>query len=188
MTHIGGSLKLLWLFKMSEIILIAAVAKDSEGKLVIGKDGDIPWNPRQYKGDQKRFKDLTIDHSVVMGKTTYFSIPERYRPLDRRRNIILSTTEKFPNKDLENDDLYVARNMDQALRIAEGRNNDGLIFAAGGQTIYEQLIGNASRLEITEIPETIEGDTFFPRIGDEWIESFRDKRDEGHYFVTYVRK
>jgi dihydrofolate reductase len=166
---------------MGEIILIAAVTRNG----VIGKDGDIPWAP--YKGDLPRFKRLTRYHGVIMGRKTAEELRNKNAfPLPDRKNIVMSSSVDYGGVWGEN--VISTSNLEYAVELGKKINKDGNVFGIGGQRVYEDLIGIASKLEITEVPLDIEGDRFFPKIRDEWEEVFRDNRIEGHSYVTYERK
>ena len=66
--------------------MIACVVAHSRNR-VIGRDGDLPWH---LPADLRRFRELTSGHAVVMGRRTYESLPDRFRPLPDRRNLVLS--------------------------------------------------------------------------------------------------
>ena len=66
--------------------MIACVVAHARNR-VIGRDGDLPWH---LPADLRRFRELTSGHAVVMGRRTYESLPERFRPLPNRRNLVLS--------------------------------------------------------------------------------------------------
>ena len=70
------------------ISLVAAVARDR----VIGRDGGIPW---RLLGDVRHFKSLTTGHAVVMGRRTWESLPDRFRPLPDRRNVVVTRNETW---------------------------------------------------------------------------------------------
>ena len=158
-----------------ELALIAAVAKNG----VIGKNGELPWG--KIPEDMKRFKALTLNHSVIMGRTTYKSIPSEFRPLPGRTNIVLSRDKNFVE-----DGIVIRHSIDEALKAAEVYGK--VAYVIGGQSVYEQTIGLASRLELTEIHRDYEGDSSFPKFDKaEWREAGRMDR-EGYSFVTYKRK
>ena len=104
MNRINGIPELIWLLKMTNLILIAAVAENN----VIGRNGEIPWNISE---DMKHFKELTMGHPVIMGRKTYKSIPKRFRPLPQRKNIVLSKTLSPENG------IYIARTIEEALEL-----------------------------------------------------------------------
>ena len=117
------------MFKMS-ITLIAAVSDNN----VIGINGKIPWDIPEY---MRRFEDLTLGHPVIMGRKTYESLPKKSRPLPQRKNIVLS------NSLCSRDRIYIARNIDEALSLTEGRRS----YVIGGDRVYEMFLPIAERLE-----------------------------------------
>jgi dihydrofolate reductase len=151
-----------------EIVLIAAVSQNN----VIGRDGDIPWHIPE---DLARFKHLTTGNTVLMGRKTYESLPEEFRPLPDRKNLVLSRS----SPDIE---AEVVSSIQQAYEEAKGA-----LFIAGGESVYRQAMEDADRLEITRVKREVDGDTFFPEIGPEWDERSRE-RHEKFDFVTYVRE
>jgi len=125
------------------IALIAARAKNG----VIGSGGRIPW---AIPGEQKRFKELTMGHALIMGRRTYEEIG---RPLPGRLNIVLSRTADF-----EAPGCLIARSLQQAIGLADGKD----IFVAGGAGVYAEALPLAEKLYLTEVELEPEGDTFFP--------------------------
>jgi len=165
-----------------ELVLIAAVAENN----VIGVNGELPWH---YTEDLKRFKDLTMGHPVLMGRKTYESIPERYRPLAGRLNMVLSRL-----KDSFDDGSYVCNSLELALDMLRDENphlqviDYSLAFVIGGAHVYERAMPYATRLEITHVHKSYEGDVFFPEIDSRaWVEKTRVDKTE-YSFVTYERK
>lgn len=155
-------------------IIVAAMAENR----VIGKNGDIPWH---YPEDLKHFKELTMDHPVVMGRKTYFSLPEDYRPLPGRKNIVL--THSKPDVP---DEVSVANSFEEAWNIAEETGKDR-VFIIGGASIYEQTLDEADKMILTHVHKEYEGDTYFPEWNeDDWEEVERDDREELS-FATYER-
>lgn len=157
------------------ITIIAAVARNR----AIGHNNKlIYWLPN----DLKRFKSLTTGHTIIMGRNTFLSLPKGALP--NRRNIVLSqTVAEFPGCD-----TYAS--LDEAL--AHCRENED-IYIIGGASVYEQAIGRADRLCLTEVDDTpTEADTFFPPY-DGWRETSREEHgtDEHHAqryaFVDYER-
>lgn len=158
------------------------VAYDSEG--AIGKDGDIPWLGQQRE-DMRRFRQLTMGGAVIMGSKTYDSLPEAYRPLAGRQNIVMSHIRE------PEEGLQIAHSLDEAYALA----NSEEIHVIGGGQIYELAIDTVSRIYATEIHTTIEDpDTYFPYIfADEWKVQERqdfpadEKNRYGYSFITYLR-
>ena len=176
----------------SEIILIAAVSENG----VIGVEGGIPWN---IKEDRDHFKELTTTHPVIMGRVTYLSIPQKYRPLPRRQNIVITRDASFSESGVN-----VAHSLEDALRLVgdqRATSVDGIdyskIYIAGGERVYRGAIDLATKLEITHIREQIPSgkDTrcfpsISPRIWEEKgrVDKLTDGDTPGYSFVTYLRK
>ncbi len=161
-----------------DVVLVAAVAENG----VIGSDGGMPWH---YPADLAHFKETTMGHPVVMGRTTYESIVAAIDgPLPGRTNVVLSSRA-------DELDLPVgavgAGSIGEALDRAAETGSD-TVYVVGGATVYEQFLRRADRLVVTEIPESPDGDTFFPEFDREtWREVEREER-EGLAFVTYERR
>lgn len=156
------------------ITLIAAVAKNG----VIGNGNVIPWHLPE---DFKHFSQTTRDHAVIMGRATWDSLPEKFRPLPKRTNIVVS---RSPSHTMSSS--YWTDSIDDAIAMAREIHGQDDIFIIGGASIYEQTIAKADKLILSEVDLEPEGDTFFPEIGPEWVVSNRDSR-EGFNIVTYLR-
>jgi dihydrofolate reductase len=163
------------------IALIVAMAENR----VIGREGDLPW---RISADLKHFKAKTMGKPIVMGRKTFDSIG---KPLPGRANIVVTRGDvAFP------DGVDVAGNVDAAMAIAHRRAKEtgaDEIMIIGGATLYEATLPYADRLYLTEIHETVEGETFFPEIDrSQWQEVEREDRDDIHTvpvsFVTLDRK
>tara|TARA_Y100000389_G_C17464848_1_gene524624 strand:+ start:1466 stop:1930 length:465 start_codon:yes stop_codon:yes gene_type:complete len=151
------------------VSLIAAVSKNG----VIGVDNKLPWYIPQ---DLKRFKELTTNNVVVMGRKTYESIG---KPLPNRLNIVVSR-----NKDLEIDGCLVVNNIPKAIKKA---GHDKEIFIIGGGEIYKESLIFADKIYLTKINTVHEGDTTFPKLNEFWVETEREDQ-EGFSFLTYKFK
>jgi dihydrofolate reductase len=164
------------------ISLIAAVSSNQ----VIGKDNDLPW---KLPDDMKYFMDSTKGHHVIMGRKNYESIPDKFRPLPSRTNIVVTRQENFKAPG-----CIVVNSIERGLDIA--RNNGELeVFIIGGAEIYKQGLASTQRMYLTEINAEIKGDTYFPEVDKkEWIETSRipHDADERHPydfdFVIYEKK
>jgi dihydrofolate reductase len=153
------------------VILIAAVGSNG----VIGRDNDLPWRIRE---DLQHFKQLTLGHTLVMGRKTYDSIG---RPLPGRRTVVVT---RQPDWAAQADGVEVAHSLDHALNLADG--ND--VYVAGGGEIYRQALPFGDRLELTEVAQSPAGDVTFPAFDRaEWTETARTPHD-GFSFVTYTRR
>ncbi|MEQ1587119.1 MAG: dihydrofolate reductase [Cyclobacteriaceae bacterium] len=142
------------------ISLIAAVSKNN----VIGKNNDLPWH---LPDDMKYFMQTTKEHYVIMGRKNYESIPEKFRPLPNRTNIVVTR-----KKDFHAPNCIVVNSVEEGLRLAGPNQNE--LFIIGGSEIYKLGLPLANRLYLTEIDAVIEGDTYFPEINkQEWKEISR---------------
>jgi dihydrofolate reductase len=166
-----------------EIVLIVAVAENG----VIGAAGAIPW---RLKSDMQRFKALTLDKPVVMGRKTFESLR---RPLPGRTNIVVTRDAGFRAAG-----AIVTNSFADARAIATGdalRRFVTEIAVIGGAEIYAQWMDSADRLEITEVHARPDGDTRFAAISPaDWEEVARARNpagpDDGADFsyVTYRRR
>ena len=129
------------------VTLIAAVAKDG----VIGRDGGIPWDLPE---DVARFKELTTGHTVVMGRKTWDSLPERFRPLPGRRNVVVTHDPAWETPGAER-----AGSIRDALALLAG---EARVYVIGGAEIYAGALPFAHELALTEIDLDVDGDTRFP--------------------------
>jgi dihydrofolate reductase len=159
-----------------DLTIIAAISENN----IIGVNGKLPW---RIKEDMKRFKELTTNHSVIMGRKTYLSIPEKFRPLPDRKNIILSTTLE------PQEGIYIARTIEEAIELAEGVS----AFVAGGEKVYESFLPQSTKMELTRVHGIYEGDAHFPNVNwSDWILlSKMDCSTENeipYSFLTYRRR
>jgi dihydrofolate reductase len=115
---------------------------------VIGKNNTLPWH---LPTDLKYFKDTTKGHTVVMGRKCWESIPENYRPLPNRKNIVVSR-----NKDYVAKGAIVINDLEQILSSNE--NNFEQIFIIGGAELYKEAFKYANKLFLTQIFQDVDGD------------------------------
>jgi dihydrofolate reductase len=142
-----------------EIIIIVAYAANNRA---IGRNGGLPW--KNIPTDMKRFAEETSGHTVIMGRDTYWSIPEKYRPLSERQNIVVTTTQT--QKDFP-DSVIVCTSLDEALK----KSSHQKIFLIGGTGIYQEAMnrGLANTILATIVYLELEPcDRFFPEMGNEW--------------------
>jgi dihydrofolate reductase len=128
-----------------EVVLVAALADNG----VIGADGALPWH---LPDDLKRFKALTLGKPIVMGRKTYASIG---RPLPKRRNVVLSRSTHVI------EGVEAVHGVDEALALLEGEAEIAII---GGEQIYRAFLPYATKLELTHVETSVEGDARFPAI------------------------
>lgn len=154
-----------------KVIIIAAIAKN----MVIGKDNDLVWH---LPTDMKFFKDSTRDAAVLMGRKNYESIPERFRPLPKRRNIVVSRREGYA----PHEDVAVFADVESGIAHAKAKGEEKLFIIGGGQ-IYAYVLEHrlADSMYLTWIDEEFKGDTYFPTVDEEsWHKKtiFRNKAND----------
>jgi dihydrofolate reductase len=124
---------------------------------VIGRDGGIPW---RLPEDQTRFKELTMGHTVVMGRLTWESLPAKVRPLPGRRNVVVTR-----QADYMADGADVVTTLDDALTSDES-------WVIGGGEIYALALPIATRCEITEVEIDLpcqDADAVAPVLDATWV-------------------
>jgi dihydrofolate reductase len=144
----------------------------------IGRDNTLPW---RLPADLKRFKQLTLGHTLIMGRKTYESIG---RPLPGRTTLVVTR-----QRDYAPEGVQVVHSLEQALELARGDE----VFIAGGADLYRQAMAHVRRLHLTRIGRDYEGDTFFPEVD---LSGWRLVAEEHHpatateppfSFLTYER-
>ncbi|KJC52940.1 diacylglycerol kinase [Bradyrhizobium sp. LTSP885] len=166
-----------------EIVLIVAAAENG----VIGRDNTIPW---RLKSDQQRFKAMTLNKPIVMGRKTFESLR---RPLPGRTNIVVTRDANYTARG-----AVVTTSFENARAVAHGdalRRLATEIAVIGGAQIYAQWMDVADRLEITEVHARPEGDTRLATIdAKDWEEIARVRNPAGEgdsadfSYVTYRRR
>ncbi|WP_298012707.1 dihydrofolate reductase [uncultured Aquabacterium sp.] len=160
--------------------LIAAVAANG----AIGKDNDLLWH---HPLDQKHFRATTMGCPVIMGRRTWDSLPERFRPLPGRRNVVVTR-----NRDLHAPGAEVVHTLEEALIQTADADK---VFVMGGGQLYAAALPLADELVLTEIHTAYNADTFFPQWPRaDFDEVFREEHhaaaegQPGFAFVTYRRR
>lgn len=168
--------------KKNTLSIIVAVSENN----VIGKDNDLIW---KLPTDMKFFKETTSGHPVIMGRKNYESIPEKYRPLANRTNIVVTRNTAF-----QAPGCLVSHNIQDALEKAQSLT-DSEIFIIGGAQIYAQTIGIVDKIYLTRVHASFTGDAFFPDFDtDEFnlLSSLSVPADEKNQYSftiqTYQRK
>lgn len=153
--------------------------------MAIGRENGLPW-AGQLPSDMEHFRRITDGQTVIMGRKTFESIPETYRPLRNRQNIVLSMA------DVAYSGVQIAHSLEEAYELAEAEP-----MVIGGANVYEQALPFTDRVYATEILASVPGaDAFFPMFpSKEWrIDGEVDMRKPdsvnkyAHAFVTYLRK
>ena len=145
---------------------------------VIGRDGQLPWH---LPADLAHFKQTTLGQAVVMGRKTWDSLPERFRPLPGRTNIVITR-----QTDWHAPGALVAHSLEQAMSLCPA---PGPLWVIGGADIYAQALPLASTVVVTEIDVEVQGDAHAPKLGTEWKEMSRliQQNEDGlsYSFVIY---
>lgn len=131
---------------MAKISLIAAISKNR----VLGKGNDLIY---KIPDDQKRFREITTGHVIIMGRKTFESIG---RPLPNRTNIIITHNQNFSAPG-----CIVVKSLDEALNEAKKVETDEIFIVGGGQ-IFAEALPFANKLFLTIVDEDAEGDVYFP--------------------------
>ncbi len=155
--------------------------------LAIGKNNQLIWD---LPKDMKFFMETTTGHPVIMGRKNYESIPEKYRPLKNRLNVIITR-----NKNYKADGCIVVNNILDSLKALSVKNYEE-VFVIGGGEIYKRFLENdlIDRMYITHIDESFDGDTFFPKVDyNKWngktiMNHTKDKENPHSFIVTVYEK
>ena len=161
------------------ISIIVAVAENG----VIGKKGAIPWH---LPADLKHFKEVTMGHTVIMGRVTFESIIDFLgKPLPNRKNIVVSS-QTFSDYDVE---------VVSSFQEAKEKTNNEEMFVIGGSRLYAEALPEARKLYLTRVHENIEGDVMFPEFDEnDWklVDEEKHKKDDknkyDYSFLTYERR
>ena len=159
------------------ISLIAAVARNR----ALGKDGQLLWHLPE---DMRYFRETTRGKPVIMGRKTWESLPDAFRPLPGRRNIVISRNPAY-----DAPGATLAGSLEEASRLTQ---DDTEVFIIGGAEIYRQALPLAQRLYLTEVTQDFAADAFFPEFSDrEWKEISRSEQKRGSglefTFAVYQR-
>ena len=121
----------------------------------IGKNNDLMWHlPR----DMRFFKETTLEHIVVMGRKNFESIPEKYRPLPKRENVVLTRNQSYTA-----DDCNIFHSLEQCLDYYKSEE-ERTVFIIGGGEIYRQALemNAVDEMYISHVNHSYGADTFFP--------------------------
>lgn len=167
-----------------DICLVAAVSENG----VIGNGKDIPW---KIPGEQKRFRELTEGHCVLMGRKTHESIGKL---LQKRVNIIISRdlTTKFDSDKEHPDGVTTLGVLAPTIKLgimAAEMFTDNKLFIIGGGQIYKQTIEFANEMVVTRVHTKVDGDVYYPPIDNTWdiVEEEHVKASIDYTIVKYKR-
>ena len=157
------------------------VAMDEDG--FIGRGNELPW---KLSSDMARFKELTEAdgfNSVIMGRRTWDSLPDSYRPLPERVNIVMSRDTNWEAEGAETA-LYIGRAIE--LAYAEGSDECWVI---GGSQVYEMILDRVDEIHVTTVHTSGSGEVRFPEWDrDEWSEEVVERLgsdEKNEYDSTY---
>ena len=157
------------------------LAMDLDG--CIGKENGLPW---RLRSDMLRFKRLTLgqgNSAVLMGRTTWETIPEMYRPLVDRINIVVTR-----NREYSLDNADVVYSIEDGIEHAKSKNCDEC-WIIGGANVYEQCRDMVEEVHLTSVETSNSGDVKVGLFGDEWtreiVESTPQSSDNEHP-TTYM--
>ena len=158
------------------VAIVVAYARNG----VIGRDGGLPWH---LPADLRHFRELTTGHAVLMGRRTFQSLPDAFRPLPGRRNLVLSGDPAYAPAGAE-----VFASLEAALAAC-----DGDCFVIGGGLTYRAALPRADRVFATRVLADVEGDTTFPALAeDDWHCVRRSQalteNDHAFEFLLYERR
>ncbi len=152
------------------ISLIVAMASNR----VIGDKGEIPW---KIPGEQKMFKEVTMGHTMIMGRKTYEAIG---RALPGRTNIVITRQSEYQAPGCK-----VVHDLDSALESCSPEEDEAFII--GGGQIYNETISAADRIYLTVLPREVSGDTYFPEFSESDFKiiksDFIDAVEPYHFYI-----
>lgn len=159
---------------MQHISLIAAIGHNN----VIGKDNGLLWH---LPDDLKRFKQLTQGHPVIMGRKTWESLPEKYRPLPGRTNIVVTRDVTY-----EAPGATIAHSVPEAFEYAGKAAGADDICVIGGGELYRATLPFATRLYLTLVDDPTPGTVTFPDYHEFTKETERTEHSENGINYSWV--
>ena len=152
-----------------QLVAIVAVAENG----VIADDGEIPWD---YPADKAFYRETIDGHPIIMGRTTFGGDPK-----DGSTNIVMTRTVEDVGEG-----AITAHSVEEAIEAAEN-TGDELAYVIGGQGVYESFLDRLDRVIITRIPESYEGDRYFPELDEEsWRHDAEQVIGQGLRVEEYV--
>ncbi len=143
-------------------MIVSIIVAFADANRAIGRDGDLPW---RLPADLARFRELTMGHTLLMGRRTFQSL--HGRRLSGRRIIVLSRSLNSTPATAD----AVASSLEEGMDLAREAYEESELFIAGGEQVYQQALelGVVDRMYLTVVEAEIEGDTFFPEFNrNEW--------------------
>ncbi len=153
---------------------------------VIGLKGDLPW---KLPEDMKHFAALTKGHAVLMGRTTYDSLPPKFKPLPGRKNIVISRSVTTLSGENEQG-VELWKDIESCLahyRSGKGALSTDTLWIIGGASIYEATMPFWDGIELTKVHGTHAGDRWFPKFEDKF-QLVSSTKEERCTFERYEKK
>jgi len=156
--------------------MVSIISAVQEGDRGIGLDGKDLY---RLPPDRKHFQELTMGHAVLMGSKTWEAIPEKFRPLPDRVNVVITRNENFKAAK----GVYVAHSIKEAIKKVEHSQRE--IFIIGGGEIYIQSLAYANRLYLTIIKGEKKGNSFITRKADTFFPEYAGFKEVSRESHTY---
>ena len=151
--------------------MIAAAGENNE----LGKNNQLIWH---LSDDFKRFKKLTSNHYIIMGRKTFESFP---KPLPRRTHVVITRQKDYPDEN-----CIPVSSLEKAIEVCPEEEEN---FIIGGGEIYEMALPVTDKIELTRVHGKFDADAFFPEIDPaHWElaeENFHDQDEKHNYAFTY---
>lgn len=161
-----------------KIVQVVAVAENN----AIGKDNRLLW---RLPNDMKFFREQTMGHCIITGRKNYESIPEKFRPLPGRTNIVVTRQENYSAPG-----AVVVPTIEAGIAYAKSKGEERLCVIGGGE-IFRQMMSVTDEILFTRVHHSFEADVFFPELDPAiWKETWREGHtaDEKHkYDYTFIR-
>ncbi len=156
---------------LPKISMIAAIGARTRA---LGHNNDLLWH---LSDDLKRFKKITLRHSIIMGSNTFESIG---RPLPNRKNIVLSHDPAY-----KAEGVFVVHSIEDALRFGSKEPTDEIFIIGGGQ-VFKAMLAQTDKLYLTLVDDDAKGDVYFPPYGMFTKKVFEEKHLDSNPPYTYV--
>jgi dihydrofolate reductase len=172
-----------------KISIISAICSDNG----IGLNNQLVWNIPE---DMKFFREKTMNSIVIMGRSTYFSIREKYRPLPNRYNLVITQSPEKYKQEYETHKnlkfIEIDKVMNEIKLLSESQNYKKC-FIIGGEMVYNYFIDKVDYLYLTHIKKSFECDKFFPNYSDLFVlnkqseKCYSENEKCFFYFTKYVK-
>ena len=175
---------------MTKFKIIACINQ----KMALGKDGSLLY---KIRNDLANFKRCTLNNVVIMGRSTYESLPNG-EPLKDRINVIVTSNEEF-GVDVKYDNVYIVHSINDAVELCDAFFYDKEVFVIGGESIYRQFMeaNLIDEMRLTIVNDDGDGDVFFPQYNEEdWYVYYKsmaqvssnDNVDKSFYYEILKKK